>query len=406
MVPILSYIALAASPCAVDITLEQARTIAAQYRDYAAKAGGSVIIGPAPAALSTNPYTAAEDYGCWGVLFDDGALITVRKTDGKVRSFGDSLATAFPGEWNQSGALSQAALLQFANNYYHAAGFTDNVEVRSKTQELADSMDPNHWRMHCRRRFGGVEFFIEHDAVIAVEHVNGRLGSMIVYPTPTPPASLTPVISANAARAAAANYLYQRRGLTSFQEVETMRPVIWVPKGLHPSLNELTPADNLLAQNFCGKLAYTSMWLPQNIIEAMGAFSMPEPEPVPTSNPYTYHVFIDAVTGSVLGSMEVEKFGAKPPKALSRTIDFSKLTGSMNVLHKNKTLHVRNAGVSATSAPPASAASVPVVFSTKRTLVVIDYYPKAGIIGCKVNGKSVYAKPNRALQDALKTVVK
>ncbi len=228
-VGIIALLASAAARLSPDITEQQAVAIADAYRLFAAKAGGSVVIGPEP-SLGPPVFLTEDIPGDFSLRYSDG-LIWVSKATGKVTGCSLRARTGFSETWDSEHALTENQVLSFANQYYQQAGFTGTLTLRGMAPDDDMGGPPNVLHAVLAQNQNGIELFTKYDVPLYIEHVTGRLISVDFPAQPNPCTNTTANISAVAALFNFLTYITQKTGESNFIIGNPMHQVLWVPDG-------------------------------------------------------------------------------------------------------------------------------------------------------------------------------
>jgi len=301
-------------------------------------------------------------------------------------------------EWDTSRELSHNQVLALVREYSEIAGFASRVSIWSLRQ--ANNNGVKCWEAHVVPVHQGVRYWNGSAAPIHIEYQTGRLVQAHFRPYPSPPASVTPHVSAEQARATMLAYLFQTRpNELVLEELHPVELVIWRPRPMSLPLESfLTDAHRQMAENDQGLLVYRALYVnPERAHPTLGPIG-------------TLHCYVDAKTGALLNVDDMGDprrggfgggWGAKP--AEMKTL-FRWPQGDLSVYAGKKSQLVRGAAIESTTpgTAPGGEGFRLALFTGGRALVV-RFYVKESLLGVP-RGESQwqYGRPSKPLLEALR----
>jgi hypothetical protein len=380
----IASLVLASLPLCFDVTQGQAQIVAAQFRDFAARAGTANYVGAPPSADLLTP---AEDIllpvTSWFFWSAEG-IIGVTKLTGRVSRFSQRVHDGFAEEWNEQAALSTASLQSFANLYFAQAGYQGELlTVRVAEKEHGSADTASLWNYACIRKLSSdIQYHQDYDVMFMVEHVSGRLSLMNVPPLPTPPSDTVAEISSSQALASGALMLAQTQNISSFSILQSVRKVVWSPKdeNLSAGMRFLTAYERQVGEAFRGKMVY---WA-----------ELRSEEPGISAR---FWVFVEPRTGRAMGGTKIGGGFGGPLVGPQRPVTPESIKGIVSVVTKGRV--VRTADVSLKPTKTTGRVDYTgITFIHERTVIVGAFDSKSGLVFV---GKKWF-KPNNSLVTAIR----
>ena len=378
-----------------EISYEEAKKIAIQFREIAARdKNGKLLCEPLP-ETKFEDYNIPERPDEYGFTYSDG-IISISKAGGKVVYFSANRTptrVSIP-DWQKSRQLSSDQLLEISRYYWKQAGYLDSLKTYFIERWWADSVTHNMFFLRALRTDSGITMDPNSNTEFGLEYVTGRLYFLSVKISPLAPLERAPKISLKDAFVKSLVFLSEKYSQSYFIEIFPILLCSWAPRSneLSSRMNYLTENDHIQGVKNQGVLIWQS------------TLSMPV---LPIHGELSRMVWVNlkATDGRILGGA----LGIYYPifyLTVSKYLWLNLEPGEIRVSTEDSNSTLARASIEQCSVSFVSAKGELVILRRNKVIFVLTYDSKTGLLWARDGKVWKGAKPSANLKKAIEKLTK